>query len=145
MPTSCGPGPPLDDDAAVDLSLTPHDRCARIRRRTLTETQSQSQTRTQTQVQATGIPRWLLMLLLLFVIVAQTPQRQVAAEKSKHCKYFQLSIYLSIYSISRNISVCIYVGLKSKFCSTFTLVRCPLENNSSLFALRQQIISLQDK
>jgi len=104
MPTSCGPGPPVDDDAAVDLSLTPHEQCARIRLRTLTQTQSQiqiqSQTRTQFQAPispSTGIPRWLLMLLMLFVIVAQTPQRQVAAEKSKHCEYFQQSIYLNIY------------------------------------------------
>ncbi|KAL7734851.1 hypothetical protein ACLKA6_011130 [Drosophila palustris] len=83
MPTSCGPGPPVDDDAAVDLSLTPHERCVR------TLTQTQTQTRAQIQIETpssptTGIPRWLLMLLMLFVIVAQTPQRQVAAEKSKH-------------------------------------------------------------
>lgn len=99
MPTSCGPGPPVDDDAAVDLSLTPHEQCARIRLRTLTQTHSQSQTQTQSKTRAqfqtpispsTGIPRWLLMLLMLFVIVAQTPQRQVAAEKSKH--YYMQSL-----------------------------------------------------
>ncbi|XP_034111374.1 uncharacterized protein LOC117572592 [Drosophila albomicans] len=98
MPTSCGPGPPVDDgDAAVDLSLTPHERCARIPTRSPFHSRSPSQTQSQFQFQkhnptspTTGIPRWLLMLLVLFVIVAQTPQRQVAAEKSKH--YYMQSL-----------------------------------------------------
>lgn len=33
--------------------------------------------------------KWILMFLMLFGILAQTPH-QVAAEKSKHCKYFNI-------------------------------------------------------
>ncbi|KAH8369657.1 hypothetical protein KR093_000570 [Drosophila rubida] len=92
MPTSCGPGPPVDDgDAAVDLSLTPHERCARIQTVILAQSPSHSQFHNYTPTSpSAGIPRWLLMLLVLFVIVAQTPERQVAAEKSKH--YYMQSL-----------------------------------------------------
>ncbi|XP_023160992.1 uncharacterized protein LOC111592813 [Drosophila hydei] len=86
MPTSCGPGPPAVA-RAVDPSLA--NEHTRNQLRKLATTQSPTSPITPTAA-ATGIPKWLLMLLLLFAIVAQTPQSQVAAEKSKH--YYMQSL-----------------------------------------------------
>lgn len=89
MPTSCGPGPPADAHA-VDLSPTRQQR-TRSRLRELAKTHS------PTGLATTGIPKGLLMLLMLFAIVAQTPQGQVAAEKSKHCEYLPPFMFIYIY------------------------------------------------
>lgn len=110
MPTSCGPGPPAVAHA-VDPSLA--NGHTRNQQRKL----AMAQTSPVSPITATGIPKWLLMLLLLFAIVAQTPQSQVAAEKSKHCEYLPPFQYIySIYKYNKYIdiyvrlSVCIHFG-----------------------------------
>ncbi|ALC43841.1 CG6024 [Drosophila busckii] len=82
MPTSCGPGPP----AAAAGGAHAAELCLAAR----SSTSAPKLTQTQTRHTASVMPKWLLMLLMLFAILAATPQRQVAAEKSKH--YYMQSL-----------------------------------------------------
>ncbi|XP_022226364.1 uncharacterized protein LOC111076750 [Drosophila obscura] len=75
MPTSCGPGPPVGPNGAGADVGGPVEVAQRT---------------TTTTAVASGIPKWLLMLLMLFAILARTPHGQVSAEKSKH--YYMQSL-----------------------------------------------------
>ncbi|XP_017080811.1 uncharacterized protein LOC108114371 [Drosophila eugracilis] len=97
MPTSCGPGPPIDLGPSPSFSSSPTHYSSRSRTTNPRQaaddgepTVRRSGTLTQRQSSGSSIPQWLLILLGLFVILAQTPNGQVAAEKSKH--YYMQSL-----------------------------------------------------
>ncbi|KAH8322680.1 hypothetical protein KR059_002975 [Drosophila kikkawai] len=88
MPTSCGPGPPPDHGPP---SSHTHAHCHAPRRAEDDgEPVQRSGILASRPSSGSSIPRWLLMLLMLFAILAQTPRGQVAAEKSKH--YYMQSL-----------------------------------------------------
>lgn len=90
MPTSCGPGPPNDHGPmSLPTSSPSCSKRARIPTRAADDDEPlrRSGTLTQRQSSGSGIPQWLLILIGLLAILAQTPGSQVAAEKSKHCEY----------------------------------------------------------
>ncbi|EDX10125.1 GD12779 [Drosophila simulans] len=87
MPTSCGPGPPTDHGPmSLPTSSSSCPNRARIPTRAADDDEPvrRSGTLTQRQSSGSGIPQWLLILIGLLAILAQTPGSQVAAEKSKH-------------------------------------------------------------
>ncbi|EDV51457.2 uncharacterized protein LOC6544444 [Drosophila erecta] len=96
MPTSCGPGPPTDLGPTSLPTLSPScPTRSRIPRRAADDGEPAvrdrpSGTLTQRQSSGSGIPQWLLILVGLLAILAQTPGSQVAAEKSKH--YYMQSL-----------------------------------------------------
>eukprot|EP00099_Drosophila_melanogaster_P001906 NP_001097587.1 uncharacterized protein Dmel_CG6024, isoform C [Drosophila melanogaster] len=93
MPTSCGPGPPNDHGPmSLPTSSPSCSKRARIPTRAADDDEPlrRSGTLTQRQSSGSGIPQWLLILIGLLAILAQTPGSQVAAEKSKH--YYMQSL-----------------------------------------------------
>ncbi|KAH8315288.1 hypothetical protein KR074_003627 [Drosophila pseudoananassae] len=103
MPTSCGPGPPptATDHAPFPRTSTntsPHSHThsaeycpSPLRQESDGEKDLRSESpRSSRNISGPGLSRWLLMLLMLFAILAQTPGSQVAAEKSKH--YYMQSL-----------------------------------------------------
>ncbi|XP_043647307.1 uncharacterized protein LOC122616086 isoform X2 [Drosophila teissieri] len=97
MPTSCGPGPPTDLGLTSSPTLVPSCPArSRIPRRAADDGEPVRRSGTLTQRQSSGsgsgsaIPQWLLILIGLLAILAQTPGSQVAAEKSKH--YYMQSL-----------------------------------------------------
>ncbi|KMY99061.1 uncharacterized protein LOC6737708 [Drosophila simulans] len=93
MPTSCGPGPPTDHGPmSLPTSSSSCPNRARIPTRAADDDEPvrRSGTLTQRQSSGSGIPQWLLILIGLLAILAQTPGSQVAAEKSKH--YYMQSL-----------------------------------------------------
>ncbi|KAH8286856.1 hypothetical protein KR018_002902 [Drosophila ironensis] len=78
MPTSCGPGPPPSEPARSRTD------CGEV------EEEKDLRSGSRRNISGPAIPRWLLMLLLFFAILARTPGNQVAAEKSKH--YYMQSL-----------------------------------------------------
>ncbi|XP_033159461.1 uncharacterized protein LOC117140571 [Drosophila mauritiana] len=93
MPTSCGPGPPTDHGPmSLPTSSSSCPKRARIPTRAADDDEPvrRSGTLTQRQSSGSGIPQWLLILIGLLAILAQTPGSQVAAEKSKH--YYMQSL-----------------------------------------------------
>ncbi|XP_017059893.1 uncharacterized protein LOC108100474 [Drosophila ficusphila] len=104
MPTSCGPGPPIDLGHPSSLpSHTSHVHCpshsrphyrprSPAPRRATDDGESvrRSGIHAPRTFSGSSIPQWLLILLGLLAILAQTPSSQVAAEKSKH--YYMQSL-----------------------------------------------------
>ncbi|XP_017111915.1 uncharacterized protein LOC108135611 [Drosophila elegans] len=88
MPTSCGPGPPPTDlgPSSSFSSLPPPTQRAADDG----DTVRRSGTQAPRTISGSSIPQWLIILLGLFAILAQTPSSQVAAEKSKH--YYMQSL-----------------------------------------------------
>ncbi|XP_052844951.1 uncharacterized protein LOC128257791 isoform X2 [Drosophila gunungcola] len=86
MPTSCGPGPPPTDLGPSSSSLPPPTQRAADDG----DTVRRSGTQAPRTISGSSIPQWLIILLGLFAILAQTPSSQVAAEKSKH--YYMQSL-----------------------------------------------------
>ncbi|XP_070135392.1 uncharacterized protein loaf isoform X2 [Drosophila bipectinata] len=104
MPTSCGPGPPptatdhapFPRTSTSNTSTHSHTHSAEycpspLRQESDGEKDLRSESpRSSRNISGPGLSRWLLMLLMLFAILAQTPGSQVAAEKSKH--YYMQSL-----------------------------------------------------
>ncbi|XP_044251835.1 uncharacterized protein loaf [Drosophila takahashii] len=96
MPTSCGPGPPIDlgpsSSSSSSSSPTHCPTPTRTAQRAADDGEPVRRSGTLAHRQSSGssIPQWLLILLGLFAILAQTPNSQVAAEKSKH--YYMQSL-----------------------------------------------------
>lgn len=92
MPTSCGPGPPTHLGPTSSPTHCPSPSRSRTAPGAAADGEPGRRSGTLAQRQSSGssIPQWLLILLGLFAILAQTPGSQVAAEKSKH--YYMQSL-----------------------------------------------------